>query len=134
MSILSVDQLKQSSPSSMVDGTFNYIKADYNFVYSHLLFFNDPLVRSFQNPTSVLLTVDLLFAVCALDKDSTSCIPFHCIFKIFVKNDEQSLSLGSITGFKTRFFSYSASDFSFAAFSHLQLLNDVSANQHSPLH
>ena len=31
--ILSVDQLKQSSPSSMVDGTVNYKKADFNLLF-----------------------------------------------------------------------------------------------------
>ena len=49
MSILSVDQLKRPSPISMVDGTFGYVKADYN-----LLFFNDMKVRSFQNPIPVV--------------------------------------------------------------------------------
>ena len=33
MQILSVDQLKPSSPSSMVDGTVNYKKADYNLLF-----------------------------------------------------------------------------------------------------
>ena len=33
MSILSVDRLKQSSPSAMVDGIFSYIKADYNYFF-----------------------------------------------------------------------------------------------------
>ena len=33
MSILSVDRLKPSSPSAMVDGIFSYIKADYNYYF-----------------------------------------------------------------------------------------------------
>ena len=49
MSILSVDQLKRPSPTSMVDGTFGYVKADYNF-----FFFQRTKVRSFQNPISVV--------------------------------------------------------------------------------
>ena len=33
MSILSVDQLKRRSPISMGDGTFGYVKADYNLLF-----------------------------------------------------------------------------------------------------
>ena len=33
MSILSVDQLKRPSSISMIDGTFGYVKADYNFFF-----------------------------------------------------------------------------------------------------